>query len=456
MAKKEIILTDNLVPLHDPDCECTVLGTMANPGMYSGEIPENLTEECFYDGLNRDIFRAISCIMSGGGHPEITAIKGWLDRNGVEYHIAEVAKRLNHLTLDLRDYVNRLHDLSVRRKFREIGLYLLKHSSSEEEDPERVQAEAAETLSGLYRSAGDSVSTLRDGLENVCGIVNRNMSGGTSLTGSPTGFDKFDSRTGGLQKSNLLIIAAEQGMGKTSLLLCFLRNAALSGAGSVIYSMEMKKEEISARMAAIESGIPTSRILYSRLEEHEIGPFDKALGRIMNLPIYFDDRSASGLDAIISSIRYMKRRYGIDGAAVDYLQILNVNTKGNSPEQQLADAARRLKNLAKELDIWIIALSQLSRDKDNPVPTESRLRGSGQIAEAADIVILLYRPEKKGRGYPEPFANIDPKGTAMIDISKGRNIGESRFIVGFNAPTTHFYDLDGLPKVSPSPDDEPF
>jgi replicative DNA helicase len=114
----------------------------------------------------------------------------------------------------------------------------------------------------------------------------------------------------------------------------------------------------------------------------------------------------------------------------------------------MGDAARRLKNLAKELDIWIIALSQLNRNETNPVPNLNRLRDSGQIAEAADIVMLVYRPEYYGRSYPEPFTKYSTKGTAMIDIAKGRNIGLLKFICAFDAKTTHFKDFgDEVPEV---------
>lgn len=107
----------------------------------------------------------------------------------------------------------------------------------------------------------------------------------------------------------------------------------------------------------------------------------------------------------------------------------------------MGDVARRLKNLAKELDIWILALSQLNRDMHNPVPNLNRLRDSGQIAEAADIVMFVYRPEHYGTFYPEPFQSTPTKGTAMIDIAKGRNIGLLKFICSFDAKTTRFSEL---------------
>ena len=455
MAKTEKILIDNICPLYDLECEKAVLGTLTSPVLSNGEIPENLTEDCFYDEFNRNIFRAIDSIISRGDHPEPIAIKGRLDKMGISFNVAELLKRLDGMTLDFNQYVNRLFDLSVHRKFREIGLYLLKHSASEEEDIEQVQTKAVESLSGMFRQSSDNIYTLKDGLTEVHQQVNRNLSGQTSLTGTPTGFDQFDRRSGGLQKSDLIIIAAEQSMGKTSLLMSILRFAALSGTKSIIYSMEMRKEQIASRLASIESGVPANQIMYSQLTSSQLESFDKGLARLLHLPIYFDDNSTSNIDSIINSIRYMKRKYDIDGAAVDYLQILNVNMKGANKEQQMGDVARRLKNLAKELDIWIIALSQLNRDKDNPVPSIARLRDSGQIAEAADVVMLIYRPEVKGKPYPGEFSNVETKGTAMIDVAKGRNIGIMKFICKFDAPTTHFYDLQDIP-ISANVEPDPF
>ena len=141
------------------------------------------------------------------------------------------------------------------------------------------------------------------------------------------------------------------------------------------------------------------------------------------------------------SIRTLKAKYDIDGVVVDYLQILNVNTKNSNKEQAMADAARRLKNIAKDLNIWVVALSQLNRDSNKPQPNLNRLRDSGQIAESADIVMFVYRPEYYGKSFPEPFESESTKGKAMIDVAKGRNIGTMRFLARFNAPLTLFEDI---------------
>jgi replicative DNA helicase len=200
------------------------------------------------------------------------------------------------------------------------------------------------------------------------------------------------------------------------------------------------------------------------LQPHELELIDTAKAVLPGDNLFFDERSTSSLETILLSIRNMKLRYGINGAVVDYMQILNVNQKNNSytREQAMGDAARRLKNLAKDLGIWIIALSQLSRNQQDPVPTVSRLRDSGQIHEAADVVMLIYRPEVYNRTFPQPFDSLtdeECKGKAMIDVAKGRNIGIFKFLVEFNANTTHFIDMsldDPSYETGPVEEDAPF
>jgi replicative DNA helicase len=218
--------------------------------------------------------------------------------------------------------------------------------------------------------------------------------------------------------------------------------AAQEGHPIAVYSLEMSRIQLTARLVAMLSGISSFRLLQERLlpgNVQAVGAAAQSLGRSC---IYFDDRSTSSLDTIITSIRTMKLRYDIRGAVVDYLQILNVNQSDRlNPEQAMAQAARRLKNLAKELNIWVMALSQLSRSKDNPEPTLNRLRDSGQIAEAADVVMLVYRPEAAEREhFPQPYADFSVKGTALIKVAKGRNTGPYSFICRFDSERTLFED----------------
>ena len=342
----------------------------------------------------------------------------------------------------LEQYVAVVFDKYKRRQFFEIGCYLRANSFDETEDIMDVYEEVGRRMDGIFPDADNAVHTIKEAIKGVYENIDRNYKGTSRLTGYPTGFSEFDGKSGGLQTSDLIIIAADTSSGKTSLAIKISMNA---GCPVAFYSMEMKKEQVAARMMSIQSGVPANEILYSRLASGQLQSIDKGVARLEKLPIYFDDRSTSNIESILASIRMMKIKYGIKGVIVDYLQILNVNMKTANKEQQMGDVARRLKNLAKDLDIWIIALSQLSRDKENPVPTLARLRDSGQIAEASDVVMLIYRPELYGKRYPEPYMHSSVSGTAMIDVAKGRNIGLLKFIVGFDKPTTNFYELDEIP-----------
>lgn len=135
-------------------------------------------------------------------------------------------------------------------------------------------------------------------------------------------------------------------------------------------------------------------------------------------------------------------RRGIKGVVIDYLQLLHIKDARMSREQVVAQCARTLKNLARELDIWIILISQLSRDSHNPVPCMSRLRDSGQIEEAADMVLLIYRPAE-GASFPPPFRDVPTVGRAMVIVGKGRNTGTGSFICGFRAVNTFFFPVAG-------------
>lgn len=431
--------------IRDEIAEKVVLGTIIAERGAIDKVRELLSEGCFYDSFHAEIYKAIIQVTSEGDRADIISVRSKLLANDVKVDMSKYMEVVQSHSFDLYQHAAHLQNLFIRRQFYEIGQYLVSASFTEAEDIDEVSKKVNDDMASLFKSSSTTISTLNDGLKSVYEVVNKNLSGNEPLTGTPTGFEKIDGKSGGLQKSDLIIIAGETSHGKTSLAVAMMRNAAYYGAKIAMYSMEMKKEQITARIVSMESGVPANQIMYSRLTDSQLQAIDKGIGKIADKDIYFDDRSTSNIDSIISSIRYMKLKYDIDGAVIDYLQILNVNMKGANKEQQMGDVARRLKNLAKDLDIWVIALSQLNRDSLNPVPTLSRLRDSGQIAEAADVVILIYRPEVTNKSYPHEFSNVDTRGTAMIDIAKGRNIGLLRFICGFDASTTKFYDLDTVP-----------
>ena len=461
-------LYQNQPLVNDPKAEQYVIGSLlVDPTAYT-LVSQYLDEDCFYDPMCRDIWKAVDNMGKQGMPIDVISVS------------AELSKQKSNVTaLDLMNisaqiassahveyHAIRLQDLGRRRKLWVVGQQLSKVGLSEEILTTDARQEAIESIGGVFEKA-DGVFTLDDAMNSLNEIMVKNATVGGVTTGTKTGMERFDEK-GGLQKSDLIIVAGETSQGKTSLALCMTRHAIENGAKVAFYSMEMTKEQLTARLLSAKTNIPANNILYSgSLAPSEIRMIDDARGKLPGENLFFDDKSTSNIDSILLSIRMLKMQKDIDGAVVDYLQILNVNSRSTSfsREQAMGDAARRFKNLAKELNIWIIALSQLSRDSNCPEPNLNRLRDSGQIGEAADVVILVYRAEYYNRAYPAPFDNKDDyptDGTAMIDVAKGRNIGTFKFFMGFNKNTTNFFKTNlineevQVPFEKPEEADAPF
>ncbi|MCD8302573.1 MAG: replicative DNA helicase [Prevotellaceae bacterium] len=446
---KQILVTKEYRELpEDRQCEAVVLGAVLGTAGGLGEVRDLLSEDCFTLPLHRHVWRAVMVCDRKGVACDVIMVKKELDAAEVSYDLPELLRISGNFTHDARLHAMRLSELAARRKLWDIALRLEYHAQHEAEDVGDVIQEATRKLSDLFKPLTSDVVTLDEELRRCYGLINANLAENAGFTGSPTGLPELDGRSGGLQASDLIVVAGETSSGKTSLAVGMMLSAARAGHPVVMYSMEMTGTQIAARLMARESGVSSGELMYSRLDDTRLRAVDEGVGRLAGLPVYFDDNSTSNLDRILASIRHMKARYGIHGAVVDYLQILNVNMKGVSKEQQMGDAARRLKNIAKELGIWVVALSQLNRDRQEPQPTLGRLRDSGQIADAADIVMLIYRPETRGASYRGRFANVDTHGTALIDVAKGRNVGTMQFIVGFDAPTASFHPLPELPRTA--------
>ena len=443
--------------LSDKECELCVLGTLLLERNAIHQVREFLSPKSFYINFHREIYCAILAMIDRGDRADIVSIMPELKKRNVEFTPFELVSITQNHTFDLVQYACRLNELEKRRSLYELGQYLVSNGSNESEDIEEVVQSANDKLSSIFGGLENHVKTASDYMTEVYQRVNDNLNS-ISTPGTLTGFSAIDSK-GGFQPTNLIICAAESSQGKTAFANAVTLSATKAGAKIAFYSMEMSGSQLMTRLAAIESSIPVSVLTNEKLTSEQLKNFDVSVASLSKLGIYFDDRSTSSIETILASIRSLVIKHQIQGVVIDYMQILTVNKKGGSTEESIAEAARRLKNIAKELNIWILALSQLSRDSTNPVPSVNRLRGSGQINEAADMTILIYRPEAYNKRYPEPLQSTNPKGTALIDIAKGRNVGVFKFIVGFNAATTHFYELNErpiLPFTENELDDNPF
>lgn len=245
-----------------------------------------------------------------------------------------------------------------------------------------------------------------------------------------TGYRYLDQLTGGLQKGDLVIIAGETSQGKTSLALNIAECAITNGHAVCIITLEMTDEQLLARMISSYASVSFADKDAFVMAASDIVP------RYMELPLVVPDVRSNSTAHIAGLIRAAVIRYRCEVVVIDYLQLIQDKTR-DGREQEIGRTARTMKNLAKELGINIIAVSQLNRDRGRPYPTLSRLRDSGQIEEAADIVMFIFRPEAYGE---VEYKEQPTEGLAELIIAKGRNYGTGSFFVRFEKEYTRFLD----------------
>lgn len=261
------------------------------------------------------------------------------------------------------------------------------------------------------------------------------------IVGVSTGYASLDEFTGGWQESDLVIIGAASSMGKTSLALNLAYNAVnIANVPALIFSYEMSVNQLLMRIVALESEIPIRWIQNGQLAQEDLIRIQHTASQIMEKSIYIDDCKQTSLNYLLSKTRQYVHSCGVKLVFVDYLQLVTASagSKGTR-EQEVSKVARALKNLAKELNITIVALSQLNRGvgfRAESKPTLSDLRESGEIEQAADVVALVYRPEYYGINQDE---NGEPtQGVAQIIFAKGRNIGVGTVTLKFVSELTKF------------------
>lgn len=432
--------------ISDPDCERLVIACIVSSGAKLNDVRDLLKPECFTDPACRDIYEASVSIAEKGLPVEPVSLNQALKARGSRIGFTDIMNIVTEAPVitDAVPYARVLSTLALRRRIEKVFSTIALHASDLMIPPESLITEARDSVRDIFSDVDSSILTFADVYPHLQERMLRNRDNMTGQCfGTPTGFPHIDQR-GGFSPSDLIVIGAETSQGKTSFATAIAVNAVRSGHPVAFYSMEMTAIQLSGRIAAMLSGQKSSDIMFKPLDMTSISNIDRAVAEIDGTLLYFDDRSTTSLDSILNSIRSMAIRRGIKGAVIDYLQLINVADRSLNREQATALAARSLKNLAKELNIWVIAISQLRRDPGNPIPTMGRLRDSGQIEEAADTVILIYRPAA-GRSFPEPFVSVPAADAALVKVEKGRNIGTCQFIAGFDAATTTFYPVTDIP-----------
>ena len=436
------------IPPQALEVEEAVLGALMLESLAHQKVSSILTVDSFYHQSHQTIYKTIQTLINQGKPIDLLVVtqelknSGKLDEVGGPLYITQLTSKVasaahieHHARIIAQTYMAR----QIIKVTAERGAQAYDQSN----DINDVLSGLQNDLIGLLQFGHGNETTIGHGLEEIQNRIAFNQLN-TGLSGIGTGLHKLDRLTGGLQKTDLVIIAGDSSQGKTAFALTILKNSVMNfGARVAVYSLEMSSSQLIARILATETGIPSNDILGKCLMYEEAKTIERATSKLNSLPIFFDELSTSTIDQICSSIRRLTIKQKINLVIVDYLQLVGSEQKGRTDESQLAEITRRLKNIAKELSIVVIALSQLNRDPDKPRPMVTRLRGSGQIVEAADLVLLIWRPEVYGiTEFKDSFEGTPSVGLAECRIAKGRNVGTGAFLLRFNPSTTAFSNYE--------------
>ena len=391
------------LPPHSAEAEKSVLGAAMLSKDALFDVMEVVKPADFYDENHKEIFQAmIDLNRKNAPVDALTVAEELKKRNSLEMvggraYIASLSS-MTPTTSNAMEYGRIVAEKASVRRLIETADDIVTKGYDGTMDANQMLDYAE---SGIFeisqaRQKGQ-YSHIRDVLVENLAIIDRaeQMDGG--LTGITTGFSKLDEMTSGMQKSDLIILAARPAMGKTAFALSLARNAAVKGKASVmIFSLEMAKEQLTQRLLSMESKVDLQTLKTGRLERRDWDDLNVALDILSNSNIHIDDTAGISIMEMKSKCRRLKAEAGLDLVIIDYLQLMNPEGKADSRTQEISVISRNLKLLARELDCPVLVLSQLSRAPEQRTdhrPMLSDLRESGSIEQDADIVIFLYRDE---------------------------------------------------------------
>ncbi len=424
MAEEKQIENMRGVPPHDAVAEQAVLGAMFLDYDAATIALEVLTEESFYNPDHRMVFAAAQDLYQKAQPIDVVTVKNKLTEKGQFEQIGGLPFLATLSTavgssVNMRHYATIVEEKAVlRRLIRTAGeISGLSYEGKESIDFIMDHAEKGifDIMQNRHTEEFHHVKDIAvDSIERIEAIY---QSKG-KLTGVSTGFSDFDNKTAGLQKSDLILIAARPSMGKTAFALNIIQNSALrSNASVAVFSLEMNREQLFNRMLCSEAMVDAQKLRTGDLNDQDWIELTKAIGPLSQASIYIDDTPGISVMEIRAKCRRLKIEKGLDMVVIDYLQLMTGNGKTDSRQQEISEISRSLKALAREIEAPVIALSQLSRaceQRSDHRPILSDLRESGAIEQDADVVSFLFREEYY---YPD----TEKKGMAELIIAKQRN-----------------------------------
>ena len=439
------------VPPHSIEAEQAVLGGLMLDNAAWDQVADSVSEEDFYRRDHRLIFRAASDLANQGVPSDAVTLSEWLERNGLLEdagglaYLASLAKNTPSAA-NITAYAKLVREKSVMRQLIHVGTQISNcvfnpegRSSGEMLDhAEKLVFEIAEQGSRSRRS----YMAVKDLLVKVVDRIDSLSQQDSPFTGVATGFSDFDEMTSGLQKSDMIVIAGRPSMGKTSFALNIAEHAVIKHNMHVaIFSMEMPSEQLVMRMLSSLGRIDQHKVRTGKLDDDDWPRLTSAVGILAETPLFIDDTPALSPMEVRARARRLKREHGLGLIIIDYLQLMQVTGTKENRTTEISEISRSLKAMAKELEVPVIALSQLNRSleqRPNKRPVMSDLRESGAIEQDADLISFIYRDEVYNEDSPD-------KGTAEIIIGKQRNgpIGTVRltFLGQYTRFENYIHDL---------------
>ncbi len=469
------------------EAEAALLGALMIDNRLAEDIQLKLRPEHFFEPLHARIYENILKLVDRNMiaspvtlRPLFEADEEMKELGGPSY-LAQLTGS-GAAIIGARDFAEQVYELALLRALIGVGREMVENAldTSEDVDP-KGQIENAEAA--LYRVAEEgggegSVKTFAQATRLAVAMAEKALNTGGGLSGITTGLDSVNAKTGGLHHSDLLILAGRPGMGKTALATNIAFNTARrwvrdmedgispeksAGAGVAFFSLEMSADQLATRILAEQSGISSENLRMGKISQQDFRNLARAAAELESLPLYIDDTPGLTIAALRTRARRMKRQKGIGLIVVDYLQLLQGTAKGGNDNrvQEISEISRGLKTLAKELNVPVLALSQLSRaveQREDKRPQLSDLRESGSIEQDADIVLFVYREEYyvQSREPKRPMEGDDVKvhdaydewkrdmervyGLSELIIAKQRHGATGKVKLKFESKITRFSD----------------
>lgn len=449
-----ISLEKGKIPPQALDLEEVVLGAMMIDKKGVDEVIDILSPEAFYKEAHQYIFEAIFKLFENSEPIDLLTVSSQLkkdqklDQVGGDFYLISLTQKVSssaHIEFHARIILQKF----IQRSLIKISSEIIEDAYDETKDVfdllDNAESKLYEVTQGNIKKSSESAQELViQAKKKIEEISNKE-----GLSGIPSGFDKLDKLTSGWQESDLIIVAARPGMGKTALTLTMARNIAVNqGIPVAFFSLEMASVQLITRLISSETGLSSEKLRTGRLEKHEWEQLNVKVKSLEKAPLFIDDTPSLSIFDLRAKARRLASQYGIKLIVIDYLQLMTAggSQKGGNREQEISMISRNLKALAKELNVPVIALSQLSRAVEtrggSKRPLLSDLRESGAIEQDADIVSFIYRPEYYKIDEWDDEERSPTEGQAEFIVAKHRNGGLDNIRLKFIGHLGKFDNLD--------------